>query len=439
MCDTFVALPNTTKDGSVIFGKNSDREPNEAQILEYHPPERFKKNQQVECTYISIPQAPYTYGILISRPFWMWGAEMGANEKGVVIGNEAVFTKMPHIKSPALTGMDILRLTLERASSAQQGIEIITGLLADWGQGGCCGYEDKSLFYHNAYIITDRDEAWVLETSGPFWAALKIRDHYSISNGLTIGEDFDISHPGLVDNARQKGWLKKGKPFHFAGCYSDWLFTTFSASGTRRGCTHDLLKRYRGKLDIPYAFQVLRHHRKKPYNPSSHLLLDSVCVHGGNGLTRHSSTTGSFVAHLAKDDHRFWATGTAGPCTGIFKPVWLRNKVLPHLGPVPDGRYNPESLWWQHEKLHRSVLRDYSAISCYQEQKSQLETLFIEKAFNQEEKDGFNITRQAFEASRNATEQWIKQVESHGAKGYLNPVYNLYWKKQNKNAGLRLA
>ncbi len=36
MCDTFIAMPSTTADGSVLFGKNSDREPNEAQALEYH-------------------------------------------------------------------------------------------------------------------------------------------------------------------------------------------------------------------------------------------------------------------------------------------------------------------------------------------------------------------------------------------------------------------
>lgn len=33
MCDTFVALGSATADGSVIFGKNSDREPNEAHEL----------------------------------------------------------------------------------------------------------------------------------------------------------------------------------------------------------------------------------------------------------------------------------------------------------------------------------------------------------------------------------------------------------------------
>ena len=33
MCDTMVALSNSTKDGSVIFAKNSDRQPNEPQTF----------------------------------------------------------------------------------------------------------------------------------------------------------------------------------------------------------------------------------------------------------------------------------------------------------------------------------------------------------------------------------------------------------------------
>ncbi len=36
MCDTLVALGNSTKNKTVLFAKNSDREPNEAQILEYY-------------------------------------------------------------------------------------------------------------------------------------------------------------------------------------------------------------------------------------------------------------------------------------------------------------------------------------------------------------------------------------------------------------------
>ena len=87
MCDTFIILSQATKDGSVIFGKNSDREPNEAQALEYHPARTFSHPGKVKCTYRDVPQVKKTLAILISRPFWMWGAEMGANEKGVAIGN----------------------------------------------------------------------------------------------------------------------------------------------------------------------------------------------------------------------------------------------------------------------------------------------------------------------------------------------------------------
>ncbi len=49
---------------------------------------------------------------MLSKPSWMWGAEMGANEHGVVVGNEAVWTTLndPYTDSQErLLGMDLLR------------------------------------------------------------------------------------------------------------------------------------------------------------------------------------------------------------------------------------------------------------------------------------------------------------------------------------------
>ena len=56
MCDT---LGRLGKECS-FFAKNSDRSPNEVQILEYHCA-RKGLSGNLDCTYISIPQAQETY------------------------------------------------------------------------------------------------------------------------------------------------------------------------------------------------------------------------------------------------------------------------------------------------------------------------------------------------------------------------------------------
>jgi dipeptidase len=123
MCDTLVALPSKTSSGNLIFGKNSDREPLEAQAVA-HFPRKFPKEKLLNCTYISIPQVELTYEVILSKPFQMWGAEMGVNEFGVCIGNEAVFTNVKFDKKKVgLTGMDLLRLALERSQFRKRSLE----------------------------------------------------------------------------------------------------------------------------------------------------------------------------------------------------------------------------------------------------------------------------------------------------------------------------
>jgi hypothetical protein len=39
--------------------------------------------------------------------------------------------------------------------------------------------------------------------------------------------------------------------------------------------------------------------------------------------------------------------------------IRLEGEVLPDLGPELSGTYNPDTLWWKHEKFHRSMLLDF--------------------------------------------------------------------------------
>ena len=49
-CDTMVALGNSTKNGNVIFAKNSDRPVTEAQPLVVFPAEEHEEGEMLRCT-----------------------------------------------------------------------------------------------------------------------------------------------------------------------------------------------------------------------------------------------------------------------------------------------------------------------------------------------------------------------------------------------------
>lgn len=216
MCDTYVALNTATLDKSVIFGKNSDRKISEAQIITFSPHKRYSKEQDLKCTHISIPQVSETNAVILSKPFWIWGAEMGANEYGVVIGNEAIATKEP-LKDKGLIGMDLLRLGLERGKTAKGSLNIIIELIERFGQGGA-HYQDGAN-YHNSCLIADPDEAYLLEVAGDWWIVEKVKDFRSISNDISIRGQGDLRRDGIIQHAIEKGYCKDDQDFDFASTF----------------------------------------------------------------------------------------------------------------------------------------------------------------------------------------------------------------------------
>lgn len=196
MCDCLVALGPATVDGSTLFAKNSDRPPAEAQDVSWSPPRRDR--EPVRVTHVTVPAAAGdTIGCVLSRPRWCWGAEHGVNEAGVAIGNEAIYTTLdPRGVAPALIGMDLVRLALERADTAAAAVQVVLDLLERHGQGGS-GHDPATTGgprpYWSSFLVADPVEGFVVETSGTLAAVERVERTRAISNRTTI-PSFDAAH-----------------------------------------------------------------------------------------------------------------------------------------------------------------------------------------------------------------------------------------------------
>lgn len=351
MCDTFVV-----RTGDAIwFAKNSDREPDEPQALTFHDRVVGDTNARQQCTYIDIPQVPVRHAVLLSRPVWLWGAEIGVNEHGVAIGNEAVFSKLAKGNTTALLGMDLLRLGLERGATAREALDVITSLLTAHGQGGAGGYRDKSFRYDNAFIIADAGEAWVLETAGRLWAAKRV-ERWAISNCYSLGHEFDLSSSNLPGAARKLGlWNGKGD-FHVAKTFDTWLYPFVGGSHQRRAINQ------RGACAAPHTdwaslYAQLRSHGRHGDDFHAH---DNrqVCLHAASFI-RPSQTTASLIARLAPDNIEMAATGTSAPCLSLFQRLRFGDTNTAGLVGKA-GMQVSASRWASFEPVHHRALLDPS-------------------------------------------------------------------------------
>ncbi|KAF6096898.1 secernin 2 [Phyllostomus discolor] len=233
---------------------------------------------------------------------------MGANEHGVCIGNEAVWTKEPVGQGEALLGMDLLRLALERSRSAQEALRVITGLLERHGQGGSCREDPTPFCYHNTFLLADRTEAWVLETAGRLWAAQRIQEGArNISNQLSIGTDISAEHPELRAHARAQGWWGGQGTFDFAQVFSlTQQPVRMEAAKARFRAGRELLQQQQGGITAEGMMDILR-------NKESGICMDS----GG------FRTTASMVSILPRDPTQpcvHFLTATPDPSRSVFKP-----------------------------------------------------------------------------------------------------------------------
>ncbi|KAL4222116.1 Secernin-2 [Mactra antiquata] len=360
MSDIFVVLPPLTPDNCVIFAKNSDRPPTEVQEVVYFPPGDHTAGSKLQCTFVEVDQVEHTYAVVLSKPAWSWGAEMGANEHGVCIGNTAVWTKLcrPGDHEEKLTGCDFVRLGLERAKTAREAVTVITDLLTSHGQGGLCS-EDHNFgqwTYHSSYVMADSNEAWVVDTAGKFWTAKKVTSGMlTKSSALSIGTDAEMTLADLSTHAQSAGyWKAEDGPLDFSKAFSaEYAGISLSDKqmpSNRSKTLNDSLdkKSKEGKMTIENAFDILRD------EANSINFVGELLTVGSQVSLIAPPTSGQPSCH--------WFTATPNTNYSVFKPfMFCENVTVGNwtVSPATSERPNPtfrtssdrrHSLYKAHEK-----------------------------------------------------------------------------------------
>lgn len=440
MSSLFVVIAENTADGNTLFGKNSDREPNEGQSI-IRIPEMPQPDTMVECTFIQIPQVKKTNEVILSKPFHSWGAEMGINQHGVTIGNASVYTKYKPSKSDkGLTGGDMVRLALERTSNAELAMETICGLVSAFGQDVPNGYQLKE-YAHNSFLIADPNQAFLLETAGKQWVAKKIKDFHAISNSYSISSEYDYYSKDVVNFAKSQDWIKKGKDFSFKDAYGNLSkIKSIKADKTYSYLTDFLTKR-NNNFSLTDSFELLRsHYPSKKFNPSN-AKKESVCKH----ITRSQNslqTNSSFIAELKKEGlHTAWLTGTSNPCISIFKPFFMPgSNIFNGLVREPAKLIN-NSLWWQAELFNRLVSTNFNeSLKTFDKEREELENSWIEKVKELQNSgagaDSLNeFSTNVFNKHIKKIMQWNYDLKKNPpASKQFSPLYNKMINQLNEEA-----
>ena len=348
-----VALGVSTKGGNTVFAKNSDRPHDEPQPLIQIEAADYSGGFS-GTQFVDVPQAAHTYRHVGSKPYWCAGYEHGYNEHQVVIGNEALPSLLLEASEPKLVGMEVLRLGLERSKSSEEAVDVITGLVSEFGQGKFSNSAGVRT-YDNIFLIADPTSAYVVECVGHDWAVKKVENVTSISNISQIGEDADRMSPGVKSQATKLGLFEMefGDKFAFSSVFAD---SENSLSGLARQCRSDaMLGRDAGQLDVRSMIEVLTDHSDGE-NPNEDRVVDvagnlSICLHRTVGESTGASTA-SLVADLCATDERlpiYW-TGLYSPCMTVFLPNFIESELPGVLG-IGSELESADSPWWDFYRL----------------------------------------------------------------------------------------
>jgi dipeptidase len=245
--------------------------------------------------------------------------------------------------------MDLVRLCLERSSTADQALDALADLLAAHGQGGVAD-RARDIGYFSSFLIADGRAGWVVETCGRSWWAAPVPTQAAISNRISLrAEDVVRCSPDLKIGFDPQSFLDPD--------------AVVARADRRLACTLPALDAATTPGDL---VAVLRHHGSRPWGRPGSTDVEppppsfdeetavgiSVCMH----LRGDVATTAAMVAELPADGEpgRAWVA-VGSPCVSVFVPVFPPSIVPPELA--------TPALWHRFERLRQRVEDDGDALA----------------------------------------------------------------------------
>lgn len=430
MCDSFVALGNSTASGSVLLAKSADTEVNEAEQVVRYPRRAYAPGALARITHRTIPQATATHEVILGRSFWAWGAELGCNEHGVAVGNEAAFSNQAAEQDGACC-LDLPRIAVERGSTAREAVDAVGYVVEAFGQGGNCQMMGNYPF-DTGLLVADKREAYVVNCAGRHWAARRVQDVMAISNRYQIGADWDLSSLPASNGAKPD----------FCALFADRRREREVAAMQRECRALALLQRDKGAITTRHMADILRDVGDDPdgYDIPQDPLPTRICMHAGPYEARFWHATGAMITDSSEDGVLVWMTATSATDLSCFKPL-LFDAAMPDMGQPPQGTYTVGALWWKHERLHRRAVADYHALKPeIRADFDALEDAFFAEAPAQKKASPAiksEFVEDCWRRAEQVTDRWIERLEQ---RNYFvqNADYRAMWDRFNREGNFAL-
>ncbi|MCK4579625.1 MAG: C69 family dipeptidase [Candidatus Marinimicrobia bacterium] len=430
MSSIIVIPPAVSPDGAAYLAKNSNRHPNECQPVVAIAGVEDDASSLISCTYLTIAQQPRRYAVVLSTPWWCWGGEMGANDQGVAIACEPILTRDTEF-TEGLIGSDLVRLGLERGSSAEDAMNVIISLFQKHGQGGPAGVPWFPRGNDNTFVVVDASEAWLLETAGRHWAAKRIKRSYVTVPVITIGVGFDRHSYAAEPYAERKGWHRGIEEFDFRKSFERRRGARSRNCIRRAENMASQLSEIDNTMPLLALMKLLRYRR----NSTAHSISHNDFTRAASSKSHQEQTTGAMAVRISPNRQDHFFTAASATDLAVFKPVHFGQPLENDLADKDLGHYSGDSLWWRQEEFHRNILRASEISPQYIEERDTLENKTVLELLAHKGSDLTDL-RWRLQQELVAWEKgWREQINVKPR--IIEPSrFKRYWKRLSAQAGV---